>query len=152
VVKAVADLIGAGREEVRQSDLLAPLHLDKSAVSRRTAAAIEAGVLRNLEDRRGRPARLVLGDALPDELEILPQPDRLHDCTVAGGVSQPSPSLRAARAEHVDGAEVESSRHSDCGCECGDAALSADPDVAQRLSQPPSTRLPTYAGRDNAST
>jgi len=33
------------------------LNLDKSAASRRVAAAVEADYLRNLEDRRGRPAR-----------------------------------------------------------------------------------------------
>jgi hypothetical protein len=52
-------------------------------VSRRVTVAVDAGVLRNLEDRKGRPARLVLGDPLPDEIELLPKPERLHGCTVA---------------------------------------------------------------------
>src|SRR5262249_21699249 len=56
--------------------------LNKSAVSRRVAAALDAGVLRNLEDRKGKPARLVLGDPLPEEIELLPRPERLHGCTV----------------------------------------------------------------------
>ena len=43
---------------------------------------MDAGFLRNLEDRKGRPARLVIGDPLPDEVELLPQPQRLHGCTV----------------------------------------------------------------------
>ena len=68
------------------------LGLDKSSAWRRVRAATEKGYLRNLETGRGRPARLVLGDALPDEVELLPSPERLADgCTVAGqteGVGQ----------------------------------------------------------------
>jgi hypothetical protein len=59
-VSAVADLLAAGRTEVMQADIQKVLKLDKSVVSRRVAAAMDAGVLRNLEDRKGRPARLVL--------------------------------------------------------------------------------------------
>jgi len=57
--------------------------VDKSAVSRRVRVALEAGYLVNLEDRRGRPHRLDLGETLPDDLELLPPPDRLNGCTVA---------------------------------------------------------------------
>jgi hypothetical protein len=84
-VSAVADLLAAGRTEVRQDEIKNVLKLDKSVVSRRVAAAMEAGVLRNLEDRKGRPARLVLGDPLPEEIEILPRPERLHGCSGAEG-------------------------------------------------------------------
>ena len=49
---------------VRQTSRSA-LKLDKSAISRRVAAALDGGFLKNLEDRKGRPARLVLGDPLP---------------------------------------------------------------------------------------
>jgi hypothetical protein len=78
---------------VKQADLKKALKLDKSVVSRRVAAALDAGLLRNLEDRKGRPARLVLGDPLPDEIELLPTPERLHGCTVAGGDNNTNPSL-----------------------------------------------------------
>ena len=85
IVSVVAALIDAGETEVMQADIKKVLKLDKSAVSRRVAAALEAGVLRNLEDRKGRPARLVLGDPLPEEIELLPIPGRLHGCTVDRG-------------------------------------------------------------------
>jgi hypothetical protein len=85
VVAAVAHLLNNGRDEVRQADLRAALPIDKSAISRRVAAALEAGVLRNLEDRKGRAARLVLGDPLPEEIELLPKPERLRGCAVDGG-------------------------------------------------------------------
>lgn len=82
-VRAVADLLAAGRTEVRQADIQKVLKLDKSVVSRRVAAAVDTGALRNLEERRGRPARLALGDPLPEEIELLPKPERLHGCRVA---------------------------------------------------------------------
>jgi hypothetical protein len=77
---------------VTQAELRKALKLDKSVVSRRVAAALDAGLLRNLEERKGRPAKLVLGDALPDEIELLPTPERLHGCTVAGGDNNTNPS------------------------------------------------------------
>ena len=77
VVETVARLLEEERDEVRQVDLRGALPLDKSAISRRVAHAVDAGFLRNLEDRRGRPARLVLGDPLPDDLELLPTAERL---------------------------------------------------------------------------
>jgi hypothetical protein len=81
-VAAVKGLLDNGKSEVMQADVTKVLELDKSAVSRRVTAAVDAGVLRNLEDRKGRPARLVLGDPLPEEIELLPRPERLHGCTV----------------------------------------------------------------------
>ena len=75
VVEATARLIVEGQEEVRQKDLAAALKLDKSAISRRVAGAIDGGFLKNLEERKGRPARLVLGDPLPADREVLPLPE-----------------------------------------------------------------------------
>ena len=79
VVELVRKLLADGHEEVRQVDLMPHLKLDKSAISRRIGAALDAGFLRNRERGRYRPARLVLGDPLPEEVEILPSPDRLHE-------------------------------------------------------------------------
>jgi hypothetical protein len=93
-VEAVTYLIAKGEDEVRQSELRDRLRLDKSAISRRVAEALASGYLRNLEERKGRPARLVLGDPLPQEIELLPRPERLHGCTVTGEDKQPaSPTL-----------------------------------------------------------
>jgi hypothetical protein len=85
VVNAVGGLLRDEATEVKQSDLVRKLRLDKSAISRRVAAAIDLGVLRNLEDRKGRPARLVLGEPIPDDVEILPGPARLRGCAVDEG-------------------------------------------------------------------
>jgi hypothetical protein len=78
VVEAVETLL-KDRQEVRQSELKPVLKLDKSAISRRVADALSGGFLKNLEDRKGRPTRLVLGDALPDDSEVLPRPERPID-------------------------------------------------------------------------
>lgn len=48
--------------------------------------AIGRGYLENLEESRGRPARLGLGEKIPENREILPAPEALEEeisgCTV----------------------------------------------------------------------
>jgi hypothetical protein len=84
-----------GKDEVSMTEIAKVLRLDKGAVSRRVSDAIVRGYLVNAETRKGRPARINLGDPLPAEIEILPTPDRLaHCCTVAAlqeGIDAPSP-------------------------------------------------------------
>jgi hypothetical protein len=76
-VEKVTDLYSEDSEAVTVAGLARKLKLDKSATSRRVGAAADRGYLKNLEDRKGRPARLVPGDPLPDDVEILPEPDAL---------------------------------------------------------------------------
>src|SRR5690606_34248792 len=84
-VDAVQSIIGDDADrKVMVSELTGPLRLDISAVSRRVQAAVTAGYLVNHEDRKGRPAQLTIGEPMPDDLTILPEPERLHGCTVAG--------------------------------------------------------------------
>jgi hypothetical protein len=78
VVALVRKLLTKGRQEVRQVDLMPHLQLDKSSLSRRVAAALDAGFLQNREKSKYRPARLVLGDPLPKEVQILPSPRKLR--------------------------------------------------------------------------
>jgi hypothetical protein len=77
------------------------LKLDKSATSRRITAAVQKGYLRNLEDRKGRPARIVLGDPLPAELEVLPTVEALQCCTDDPGGCAPLPAQGVATASAV---------------------------------------------------
>jgi hypothetical protein len=85
-VRTVAAALDAGKTELKVAQLAALLKLDKSTASRRAKVALDAGYLTNLEEKRGRPARLVLGDPLPDDVPILPPADSLYvaeGCTVA---------------------------------------------------------------------
>jgi hypothetical protein len=54
------------------------LKLDRSAASRRVRSAKDRGFLRDLEDNPRKPSRLVPGDPLPEDLEILPRPQSLQ--------------------------------------------------------------------------
>jgi hypothetical protein len=90
-VTAVADIVH-GDQGVMARDIATQLDLDKSTVSRRLSRAAREGYLRNLEDKRGRPARWVIGDPMPEDVDLLPQPHNLtpnetagqgHGCTVA---------------------------------------------------------------------
>jgi len=62
-------------EPVTVTDIAKQLKLDRSAVSRRVRNAKDRGHLRDLEENPRKPSRLVLGDDLPDDLEILPKPE-----------------------------------------------------------------------------
>jgi hypothetical protein len=86
---------GAG---VSMTMLAHKLNLDKSSTSRRAKEAVGKGYLKNLEDKRGRPAQLVLGDSLPDEVEVLPTADALRarcctDAPLEEDKAPPSPSV-----------------------------------------------------------
>jgi hypothetical protein len=82
-VQAVDRLAPEHEGGVRQTTLAAELKLDRGTVSRRVRKALDGGYLRNLEDKRGKPHRLLPGDPLPEEQVILPEPGELHGCTVA---------------------------------------------------------------------
>jgi hypothetical protein len=72
---------------VSSKDVADALILDKTAAWRRVNVARHLGYLENLEARRGKRARLILGDPLPEDRTILPTPDELcaaiNGCTVA---------------------------------------------------------------------
>lgn len=88
-------------EGVTAQALAGHLKIDKSAMSRRLRTASDKGYVRNLEDRRGQPGRWVIGDPMPEAVELLPQPDNLFTeepggqptgCTVARdpeGIQEP---------------------------------------------------------------
>jgi hypothetical protein len=92
---------GSNGEPVTVAELARKLELDRSAVSRRVRSAKDRGYLRDLEDNPRKPSRLVLGDDLPDDLQILP---RLEDVR-AGMQERASGSARLdpARKPHSIG-------------------------------------------------
>lgn len=103
VPKTVRETVAAAKrlledsegEPVTTAAVAQELRLDKSAALRRVRAAIDRGHLKNMEDRRGRPAKIVLGDPIAGEVEVLPTVERLEGCRVAGnsgGRDTPPPS------------------------------------------------------------
>jgi hypothetical protein len=100
-VEAVAAICRSAGEATTPA-LIKALRLDKSSVSRRTAAAMAAGYIKNLEEKKGKTARYVIDQPMPDDLEILPDPGVLQCCAVAAGIndipqnvgSDPAPQRR----------------------------------------------------------
>src|SRR5262249_32717103 len=120
-VVAVQELGGLEGSEVPTRALAERLNLDRTTAYRRVQAALADGYLRNLEHREGRQARLVPGDPLPADQELLPTVERLaaqleaSGCTVArapGGIDQ---------MQSVDWAEV-------LRCRCGGTRWRPEPD------------------------
>jgi hypothetical protein len=109
VVDKVRELVAALDEdaEISQRQLVEALEIDKGRVSRNVRAALDGGYLVNREERRGRPHRLVPGDPLPDDLEILPPVDELRSCAVArGGATPPPPSPNGGLSEVDEHARI----------------------------------------------
>lgn len=99
---------GSSERTTSVTEVAKKLQLAKSAASRRVRVAIDAGYLRNLEDKRGRPARITLGESLPEDRELLPRPEALIECcSVAGetgGIDETHPSsvIRDFQRRHTD--------------------------------------------------
>jgi hypothetical protein len=78
-VEAVENVIDGWDEDHATNKAVAEeLEIDKAAASRRVRTAIGRGYLKNLEDRKGHPARLVLAESMPEDQEILPAPEELQ--------------------------------------------------------------------------
>ena len=85
---AVRETVKAVRELERDEGVTAKavgdkLRIDKALASRRCRKAEGLGYLVNLEDKKGRRGRYVLGDSMPADAEILPLPEALDGCAVA---------------------------------------------------------------------
>ena len=82
------------------------LGIDKSSALRRVRVAIEDGYLANLEERKGRPARITLGDPLPEERAVLPPPELLAEEGGPAWLSPPATQQPRNRGEGVQGANL----------------------------------------------
>jgi hypothetical protein len=94
VVDAVEVL--ADKDGVTLAVLADEMRLDRSTVQRRAARAKRRGWLNNIEEKRNRPQRLVIGELLPDEKVILPTKEDLAaslcKCSVSTeGIDTPLP-------------------------------------------------------------
>ncbi|MGN7802949.1 hypothetical protein ACTJKE_09460 [Ensifer sp. 22521] len=79
IISAVKQLNGSYENPIGYRALMDLLHLDKATVSRRAREAIDLGYLDNLEKRERQPARLIPGDPLPEEVEVLPTTEELEE-------------------------------------------------------------------------
>jgi hypothetical protein len=103
-VEAVESIVANGDEDHATNKAVAEeLEIDKSAASRRVRTAIGRGYVKNLEDRKGHPARLVIGEDMPEDREILPAAEELEGVdrlTVdRGGIHHPPPPQRITSGE-----------------------------------------------------
>jgi hypothetical protein len=103
-VEAVENVIvGWDKDHATNKAVAEELDIDKAAASRRVRTAIGRGYLKNLEDRKGHPARLVLAESMPEDQEILPAPEELEGVdplTVdRGGIQHPPPPSEAGMGE-----------------------------------------------------
>jgi hypothetical protein len=109
-VEAVENVIdGWGNDYATNKAVAEELEIDKAAASRRVRTAIGRGYLKNLEDRKGHPARLEIGEEMPEDTEILPLPEELEigpsGCTVDrdfGGIEHPPPPVGDESGEADD--------------------------------------------------
>jgi hypothetical protein len=79
---AVGKIIESGKPSATVQQLATTLGIDKSAASRRYGVAKNKGYLVNNENKSGKPAQIVLGDPLPEDVTILPYPEDLQCCSV----------------------------------------------------------------------
>jgi hypothetical protein len=113
-VTAVKDLLeGADDDEdsilaVSTQQIATELDLERSSAASRIRAAINRGFIKNLEDRRGKPGRFVLGDPMPDDVVVLPAVAELGDGEAgeAGEGIQGDTPLPSPLAEEDHGVEV----------------------------------------------
>lgn len=91
-VVAVESILNKGSSSATVQQLCEVLRLDKSATSRRVKVGIQKGYLVNNQKYKGKPAQIVLGDPLPEDVEILPPPSKLGCCTVADEEEEVDPS------------------------------------------------------------
>jgi hypothetical protein len=106
-VEAVAAI--STLEGVQLRPLADKLQLDKSNASRRLRQAADGGYVRNLEDKRGKPGRWVIGDPLPEAADLLPDPAQL--CNTV----QPPDQDRCGVAPSSDGERADADGSRPCG-------------------------------------
>jgi hypothetical protein len=147
VSQSVRETVEAVRAEVEKSRngvglkvVADMLNVDKSNASRRLKKAAEGGYLRNLEDKRGKPARWVVGDEMPGADLLLPTVAQLAP-PVAPSVAHPdlqccgvAPDLEGIESEQVpdgsdepdDGGLFEEPSPDGQRCGCGNQLLTPE--------------------------
>lgn len=115
---------GATSQSVAGTQVADRLGIDKSSAQRRIKQAVAAGYLVNLEERKGRPYKLILGNPMPEDIEILPTPERLQGCMIDQRERSLSPDAhRSGLSEwSFAGGEEAVDDHSNCEL-CGERCI-----------------------------
>jgi hypothetical protein len=108
------------RDNVTLGDIAKALRLDKSSTSRRVANAVAMGFIRNQEEKKGRPGKYVIGESIPDQADILPDPDRCNEG--CGGDAETVATEKRQKSADNDGVLQ-------CCSESGDQESQSAPDV-----------------------
>jgi hypothetical protein len=111
-VEAVKAAMAEAVKEISLTALAKQLKLEKSTVSARVHKAIARGFLVNNETKKGLPARIALGDPLPEERQVLPPPEVFEgDCSGVRSESEGVSTRTAFSGDTpaADGAESEKS-------------------------------------------
>jgi hypothetical protein len=69
-------------------------------------AASDRDYVQNLEDRRGKPGRWVTDEALPETVELLPDPDELGGSETPGGTVPATTESLTAQQDSQSGGTV----------------------------------------------
>lgn len=67
-----------GGDGVKVEAVAKALDIDRSAAQRRLATARDKGFLANAKEKRGKSARYIIGESLPDEIQIMPTVEGAH--------------------------------------------------------------------------
>jgi hypothetical protein len=111
-VEAVAKLADTRSLGVTVHDVAAMLGIERSRAQRRLKGARERGYLKNLEDKRGKPARYLPDEPLPGEVAILPPRVCSAQCTPPcaafchGAAGQDGVCGCAPTAEEIESAAI----------------------------------------------
>jgi hypothetical protein len=116
-VEAVRILTAAGGH-VAVGTLAKHLGIDKSNASRRARRAADAGYIHNQQEKRGLPAKWVLGEPLPESVDVLPTGAQLATAVAAAnravaGCCAVAPVLEGEKEAACRRCDGEGCRHCD---------------------------------------
>jgi hypothetical protein len=78
-VRVTEGIIGGEPMTASVAQIAKALGLERSSALRRIHQCLKRGFLRNLETKKWQPMRLVLGDAVPNERQIMPTTDEIRE-------------------------------------------------------------------------
>jgi len=137
-VKAVGEIQEAQKgEPVTTGALGRVLKLERSAVWRRVQSAVRLGLLVNKETREHQPARLVLGEPLPEEKAALPTVEEVEAWVMSPYHPETTATLQQAISARYDAVSEDTVAHPHAtGVQQEDSVATPGCSVAEPLHTP----------------